>query len=338
MKKLSNLLFIFVGLLLISGCTRTPSCSDEKTVNLVKTIFANSIQDSVKRDKENASKNIRQITQSSDTNKVSALFDGLAEKISSSAQITINTIRIASHDDKIDKYTCDAELSVALPANFKKTVEGLKAGSPNVLKMLVAGELLGFQWTEKLDGIADLNPDAVKQDIHYTSQLTEEKGEHLVELRGHMPLVEMLVAIGTISHMGEMNAPVKADSKNSQPQSEAAIPSDQAGSLVGKQPSEIAGIEPYRSKLKTLLGATFETFENNLSVGDEIRHVDGYYFGSGCLPHSCNVSEAAFAISKQDQSIYVVIMDNGEFQMMGADAQTLPVPLKEWVKERGGKL
>lgn len=200
MKMAFTLLFLITGLIL-SGCSKTPNCSDPETINLVKKIFDKSIRDSIDEDNATASQIAQQLSSSNGKFQGFSFLGQLADKVSSSIQVTVDTIRVASQDEKIGKYSCDAELVIKLPPNLQQTEEDIKNQKPDVIADLVESRMFGFKWIEKLNNIDKLNGDTISQDIHYTSQLTEDKKQQLVELQGSGRVAEMVASLGAIDSM-----------------------------------------------------------------------------------------------------------------------------------------
>lgn len=328
--RLFKTVCLLAGILAIAGCAKAPGCSDEKTVGLIKRIVSKSISDSIARDKEA----VMRLHGQTNPGVVSQAFDGLTEKITGSIQMTVDAIRKAEYDSGTDKHTCDAQLSVALPPNYKAVANTMRGINPDALRMLLVGVALGLNWEENLNETANLDPDNLRLDIRYTSQLTEGKGEQLVELKGHAPLVKLVTTLGSIAKVSEPSPQPKPSPGTASPAS--AVPTGQPGDLTRIPAADIVSMEPFGSKFKALLGDKFELFGNNLSASGLIQDAGEYYFGTGCMPGKCNISEAVFAIGKRDQSVYAAIMEKGEFFLAGAEAQAMPEPLKKWLESSGG--
>ncbi len=180
----SNLKFLVVIFVLsvstLSSCgSSTPNCTDEKTVGLVKNIFYNSIE---------------QTAASWGLNKA------LVNNMMTTDKISVTMIRTAAHDKTIGKYTCDAVIEAKIPETIEKM-----ASSPFFKASM--SQSVGT-------GSVEIGGGIVKSDIHYTSQLTDDKKQHLVELRGHEPIVDVVVLLsltgpfmGVSGHQTQAAAP-----------------------------------------------------------------------------------------------------------------------------------
>ncbi len=240
----------------------------------------------------------------------SGLDKSLADQITSAVQITVTMIRTANRDDKLDKYTCEASLEAKLPDKLVQTI----GNTPVRLSELVEYEPSGGH---------------LKSRVQYTSQTTDDTKQHLVELRGYAPLAEVLLVFAA-----------KDAFKPEQPASPAHQRFPVLDKYVGLHPTEIFKEPIIAQRFKTLLSANYDNFYSNLSVSTTLRAADSYYIGSGCAPHSCGTEEAAFTIDKGGLGVYAVLLLEGkQFKAFGvAKMASLPAPLLEWVKERGGQL
>lgn len=211
MKRLLKVIVMFTSLLSIVGCAnKTPSCADDKTVSLVKQLFINAIHDSIEQDKAHYRTIAPQLGAPQNGNQQRFGFlDNLASKISDGIQISVNTIRVSNFDEKINKYSCEAEIAVNLPPNLQKTADDIRNRNlkPEMRYDLIDTAVLGFKWVEHVKGIDNTTGAVLKQDVEFTSQLTEGKDEQLVEMRGHQPLVEMIAALGAIDALSAPKSP-----------------------------------------------------------------------------------------------------------------------------------
>jgi hypothetical protein len=127
--------------------------------------------------------------------------------------------------------------------------------------------------------------------------------------------------------------------------------STQADSLVGKYPRDILSTD-YGKHLEQLIergqaGQTdskwnWEAFQNAIATQGPITDAGDFVVGSGCLPHACPQTGAAFAIDKASGKICAVMVDNGTAVLWGlpyADfnqaREALPQPLKDWLSQKG---
>lgn len=154
---------VLVTLALVGCSTKPTSCSDEKTIELVKRIFFDSLAEKQKEPNEDAT-----------------LFD----KMKLDVKLVVSTIRTSASDEKVGKVTCDAVLVAELPATAKAPLE-----NPNFRNAIVSDPS-----TRELK----VNGLMVSTDIQYTSQLTDDKKEQLVEMRGSKGLVNLVSALGNM--------------------------------------------------------------------------------------------------------------------------------------------
>ena len=217
----SNLRFLVVVFVLsvftLSSCgSSTPNCTDEKTVGLVKNIFCNSLE---------------QTAASWFMNK------SLVNNIMTADQISVTMIRTVAYDKKIGKYTCDAVIEAKIPEAIAEV-----ASSPffkaSVSQSAGAGSV-------EIDG------GVVKSEIRYTSQITDDKKQHLVELRGHKSIVDVVVTLGL---MGAMYA--------SKPQTQAAAPK----TPQQESPTPASDVPPLQGHVNDYAGVLSETVKASMTA------------------------------------------------------------------------
>ena len=105
--------------------------------------------------------------------------------------------------------------------------------------------------------------------------------------------------------------------KDSQaPEAQAPRPAAIVDSLIGKHPQDVFKTD-YGQQLRQLVGAKSEAFENAITVASGVADEGGFIIGSGCLPHSCTMTESAFAIEKATGKMYAIMMDKGKFHAWG---------------------
>jgi hypothetical protein len=156
--------------------------------------------------------------------------------------LTIGTIRTAATDEKIGKVTCDAVLEAELPPAAKAPLE-----NPifrNAMQRDPATRDL------KVNGLV------VSTEIQYTSQMTDDKKEHLVEMRGFKGVVDLVSALGNMGVFKAVSVtPTTSDSKT------AVAPSAE---------SEIAAAKA--APKRNVSGVTLQAFE----CGDtcQLKYVD----------------------------------------------------------------
>lgn len=105
---------------------------------------------------------------------------------------------------------------------------------------------------------------------------------------------------------------------------------------VGKFPTDILEDPLVNKKVRTLVGNEYDHLTGNIGVSDSLIEEGNYYIGWGIAPHSGGYEEAIFAISKDLQHIFVIIMSEGEnFIWFSSDYETeLPEKLHQWHTDR----
>jgi len=138
------------------------------------------------------------------------------------------------------------------------------------------------------------------------------------------------------------SAPGKVEPMASVPKAEAGIQGAAAVDLakfLGQHPATLVDEPSIQRRFQELLGPKFKDFRTSLEVSNELQLAGDWYFGTGCAPHSCSVSESAFAIHKSTGAIVAsMLVDGDKINSYGVKAQKeLPPPLYKWYRESGGK-
>lgn len=207
--------------MLVACGNKPPQCSDEKSIELIKRIFHNSLTEKQNEPGEDAA---------------------LLERMKQDVKLVVGTIRTAATDEKIGKVTCDAVLEAELPPPAKAPLE-----NPifrNAMQRDPATRDL------KVNGLV------VSTEIQYTSQMTDDKKEHLVEMRGFKGVVDLVSALGNMGVFKAVSTtPTTSDSKT------ASAPSAE---------SEIAAAKA--APKRNVAGVTLQAFE----CGDtcQLKYVD----------------------------------------------------------------
>ena len=115
-----------------------------------------------------------------------------------------------------------------------------------------------------------------------------------------------------------------------------ALPSNLA-KYVDEYPVKLMKVPAVKTRLKTLLGKKYPTFDSYITVQSPMTQVGDFLFASGCLPHSCTISEAAFAIDLKNKRIHAVIYEqNLAPKFYNEDKAQTPQVLLDWIKELKG--
>ena len=153
-----------VVLLCLNGCAPlTPPCSDQKTVSLVKRILADSL------------------TQSA------AAANPRPERLAAVVSFEVLTIRAASIDEKVGKFFCEADARIKLPED--RTTQVLDF--PEFKAVL----------EDRRGRVKVIDGHSLSADIKFTSQLTDDKSQHIVEVSGHDPLIRAGIRFGQVAEL-----------------------------------------------------------------------------------------------------------------------------------------
>lgn len=287
-------------LLVLTGCgSKTPSCTDPAAIDLVKTIYQQSF------DKE-----------------LSAMSDERKERVQYTAKdtkISVESIRTASADDAAGKRTCEAQLIASVPADAVPTIAELK----NQLRSIYDSQGVSMEGT------------AIKGQVTYTAQRTEDKGELMVSLMGHMPVISYLHDVAMF-RVWDKGVPTTPDA--------ATKPSASTvnwSSFLGQSASVALSDATISGQFKSLLGDKYPVFQTNMEVAGELHAEDGNLIvGSGNAPHDGGTNEAMFAVNTATGKYYAVLFTDGRtFNAFGvASMRELPTPLLLWFQNKGGKL
>ncbi len=154
----------FVLLVYLTGCApSTPPCSDERTIGLVKRVLADSLKEGV------------------------ADINRRPEKLLAVVSFEVLAIRHAGTDEKVGKFSCEADAHIKLPADRTTQVIDF----PRFKSAL--DDPRG-----RVRVIADRSLSA---DIKFTSQLTDDKSQHYVEVSGHGPLIRAGIRFGEVAEL-----------------------------------------------------------------------------------------------------------------------------------------
>lgn len=112
-----------------------------------------------------------------------------------------------------------------------------------------------------------------------------------------------------------------------------ALPTNLA-KYVDKYPDDLLKVVSVKTRLKTLLGKKYSTFDQYISTQMPMKMVGDFLVGSGCLPHSCTISEAAFAIDVRNKRIHAVIYEKDKApKYFNEDNAATPQALIDWVED-----
>jgi hypothetical protein len=288
------------GVFVLSGCgNKPPSCSDAATVDLVKKIYQQSF------DKEQ-----------------SAVSEERQKRIQYTAKdttISLDSITTAITDDTVGKKTCEAQLVVTVPDDAVPQLADMKTI---------------LQATYEPQGVS-MSVNAIKGRVTYTAQRTEDKGELLVSLIGHLPILSYFHDVA-LFRVRDKGVPTTPDVATYPPASKVNW-----SSFLGQSASVVLSDAVVSSQFKALLGDKYTVFQSNMEVAGELHAEDGNLIvGSGNAPHDGGTNEAMFAINTATGKYYAVLFTDGKmFNAFGvASMRELPAPLLQWFLDKGGKL
>lgn len=112
-----------------------------------------------------------------------------------------------------------------------------------------------------------------------------------------------------------------------------ALPTNLA-KYVNKYPDDLLKVVSVKTRLKILLGKKYSTFDQYIATQMPMTQVGDFLMGTGCLPHSCTISEAAFVIDTKNKRIHAVIYDKGKQpKYYNEDNASTPQALIDWVED-----
>lgn len=104
---------------------------------------------------------------------------------------------------------------------------------------------------------------------------------------------------------------------------------------VDKYPGDLMLVPAVKARLRALLGRRYSDFYHSIDVQMPITKVGDFLLSSGCLPHSCTINEAAFAIDMVNKRLYAAIFDKDKSTAyFNEDKKPTPQVLLDWSKER----
>lgn len=115
-----------------------------------------------------------------------------------------------------------------------------------------------------------------------------------------------------------------------------ALPANLAR-YVDEYPVKLMKVPAVRARLKALLGNRYADFDTSISVQHTMTRDGDFLFASGCTPHACTISEAAFVIDLKNRRIHAVMYEKDEPpRFFNEDKTATPKILLDWVAELNG--
>ncbi|MDH4466004.1 MAG: hypothetical protein QE290_18395 [Acidovorax sp.] len=185
-KRTATLTLAAMSLALLAACgDKAPSCADPATVSLVQQIYQQSF------DKEHAS--------------MSPERQRRVQITSKNTKVTVESITTARSDESTGKKTCSAVLTAVMPQD----------AIPSDQRML--NHLRG---TYEPQGAA-LEGNAVKGNVTYTVQRTEDSKEILVKLTGHLAFMGLFHDLAMLRVFDKSEAEIAKIAGEAPPAAEA---------------------------------------------------------------------------------------------------------------------
>lgn len=148
---------VLAAVLALQGCdSKPPACSDEATLGLVKQIWNETVE-----------KNSAQFRQGK----------AFASQIETGTEFKVTAVRTNQYNDQSKKYLCDAVAELKIPK------DAVPALDDPMFKATVLRD-------SRMQNLV-FNGNVIKNDVQFTSQMTDDGKEHLVEITGHQPLVDV---------------------------------------------------------------------------------------------------------------------------------------------------
>lgn len=156
-----------LAILCTAGCApKTPDCGDEKTIALVKKIYSDAVLETAK-------------TTKADLRHVEAVLARLP--------VRLTYVRTQSIDEKVGKYSCEADLEIVLPGDITEQAH-VDSGSWE------AQSLASLQREMKRQGIK-LVGKVLKDSTRFDSQLTADTRSHVVSVVGIAPIAATVATL-----------------------------------------------------------------------------------------------------------------------------------------------
>jgi hypothetical protein len=308
---------VALTVLALAGCgNKPPSCSDDKTVNIIKSMYLDSFQE--QRNEPSMRVAVRELN----------------FKSVNAEALSVIEVRTTSTEEKLGKLTCEGTLSIKLDPTVMAHLD----------KALAEGRVQAH-WTK--DGIKKTT-NSFTNSIFYTSQLTDDKKQQIVEMRGHQDLAVMVLGLGLIGAFNILTEREEVDSPESTHPTGKKTDSGKASntavpdftSFLTLHPHEAIKSEYLQPKFKALLHTHYADFMKNLNVAGSPQLEGDFLYAHGNAPHSGGSEEASFAVNRKTGEVYAAILrDNNKFQWFGAKAaKDMPSVMQVWLKEKGAPL
>jgi hypothetical protein len=300
----------------LAGCgNKPPACGDEQNMTVVKQIFNDEL----------AASNVQP---SQDT--------GWLDKFKQASKTEFSTIRTTGLDEKIGKVSCAATMVTTFPEGAKN---------------LLANTMLPDAFKKDYPGLnMKVNGLALSTDIEYSSQMTDDKKNLLVEVKGLQGVVEIASVAGrtglflvkpapntsTVAAAGEIPSTSAPQATQSTQAATDGTGATELSRYAGKSAASLMADAGVSVKLNQLLGKDYAAFKERMDVSGDVGQDAGYLWATGNMPHEGGSEVAGFAVnSKTGDAVAVVLVGGKQYKFYGVNkAGDLPTPLLEWYKQR----
>jgi hypothetical protein len=222
---------------------------------------------------------------------------------------------------------------------------------PEGAMKLLASTMLPDAFKKEYPGLnMKVNGLALSTDIEYSSQMTDDKKNLLVEVKGLQGVVEIASVAGRTGLFLVKAAPTTAavaaaaeTPSTTAPQAtqSAQTATDGTGATelnryAGKSTASLMADAGMSAKLKQLLGKDYAAFKERMEVSGDVGQDAGYLWAIGNMPHEGISEVAGFAVnSKTGEVVAVVLVGGKQYKFYGVNKPAeLPQPLLEWYKQR----
>lgn len=305
--------YLLVGfaIVMLSACSKAPTCSDADSIGLVKQIY-----------QEKYNKRIEGLSEKS----VKALNQWFKE-----APLSVESITNDGKNSETGKQTCSAELTVTIPT---AAIAALHKDHFTI-------------WAAMYNRMGvEINGNRFKMPVSYVLQRTEDSKVLTASLTDPSPLVELFInfvgatlEIQSSSNPKPTDTPVVSEASPAKDVDSTSVTSKMPSisQFVGKQPSDALRDKFVESKLNALLTSNYAQFSDNLAVASALREDGDFVYGSGNAQHGGGSDEAGFAIHKMTGAVYaVMLVDGKDVKWFGAAAtKDFPAPLRKWLANKG---
>lgn len=310
LKNFYKYLFVSFAVVILSACSKAPSCADADSIGLVKQIY----QEKYKK-----------------------RMDGLSEMATKpfnqwfkDAPLSVESITNDGKNSETGKQACSAELTLSVPADALA---------------VVPKELVGA-WAAWSKGVVEIKDNRFTMPVSYVLQRTEDGKVLTASLTDPSPLIEVFINFVSADikyKSSQTPTPTSTPTVSEAPLTKDAVSTSVTPEMpsitqfIAKQPSDALGDKFVETKLKALLTSNYAKFAENLAVASALQEEGDFVYGSGNAVQGGGSDEAGLAIHKKSGAVYaVMLVDGKDVKWFGAESsKDLPAPLRKWLANKG---